>query len=79
MLLNREKTPTIEVNGQKIDKHYIVEDKEESVETVFVEYDDESVKTVTVEDKHSLTHTESEVLQLSPTVLLLPKCGFILF
>ena len=78
MLLNREKTPNIEENGQN-DKHYIVEDKEESVETVFVEYDDESVKTVTVEDKHSLTHTESEVLLLSPTVLLLPKCGFILF
>ena len=51
MLLNREKTPTIEVNGQNIDKHYIVEDKEESVETVFVEDVNESIESVTVKEK----------------------------
>jgi hypothetical protein len=37
---------TIEVHDQKIDKDVIVDDKEESVDTVFVEGDDKSVETV---------------------------------
>ena len=53
----KRENSNIEVDDQKIDKDVNVDDKEESVETVFVEDDDESVETVRVEEEEKSVET----------------------